>query len=40
MRLSHLALDLLGKSLQLVHLQLLLRPADDQALLLVRLGNL
>lgn len=37
---SHLALDLLSQGLQLVHLELLLGPADDEALLLVWLGDL
>jgi hypothetical protein len=37
---SHLGLDLLKQSLELVHIRLLLRPADAQPLLLVGLGDL
>ena len=37
---SHLALELLRQGLQLVHLELLLRPADSQTLSLVWLGDL
>lgn len=36
----HLGLDLLGKSLELIHLQLLHRPADAQTFGLVWLGDL
>lgn len=37
---SHLALDLLSQSLELIHLKLLLWPADAQSLRLVGLGDL
>jgi hypothetical protein len=36
----HLGLDLLGKRLELVHIRLLLRPANTETLLRIRLGDL